>query len=212
MERGRVLSGRECAALYRHLLLEEEPARTGSLRQFAANTADPSLKVEAMLRLPQEEAPAAAAGGDLAEDLRERLEFLPAADAYREGRFRDALDRFSAQAGEDPGDAAGRDLFNAALAALGEGDVAAYASLEEALQQRNTPVGLLADLSYLGGLSFAAKGDPAAFERLNRFVQEHPEHPAHVDARLASPRFSSTRLRPGRKEAREIFESAPHAA
>lgn len=198
--------GRECAALYRHLLLEEEPARTGSLRQFAANTADPSLKVEAMLRLPQEEAPAAATGGDLAEDLRERLEFLPAATAYREGRFRDAMDRFSAQAGEDPGDAAGRDLFNAALAALGEGDVAAYASLEEALQQRNPRSGLLADLSYLGGLSFAAKGDPAAFERLNRFVQEHPEHPAHVDARLALAEIQLNQAPARPKEAREIFE------
>ena len=198
--------GRECAALYRHLLLEEEPVRTASLRQFAAKTADPSLKVEARLRLPSPEATATATGTDLSEDLLGRLRFHPAANAYREGRFRDAMARFSVQAGEERGDAAARDLFNAALAALRDGDVAAYSSLEEALRQRNPRSSLLADLSYLGGLSFAAKGDPAAFDRLNRFVQEHPKHPAHVDARLALAEIQLNQAPARPKEAREIFE------
>jgi tetratricopeptide (TPR) repeat protein len=198
--------GRDYADLYRHLLFDEEPARTGALRRLAATATDPTLRIEAALRLPPQEAPAATAGTGLAEDLRERIEFRPAATAYREGRFREAMERFSAQAGEDPGDAAGRDLFNAALAALREGDVGAYVPIEEALQRRNPRSGLLADLSYLAGLSFAAKGDPAAFDRLNRFVQEHPGHPAHVDARLALAEIQLNQAPARPKEAREIFE------
>lgn len=198
--------GRECASLYRHLLFEAEPARSVALRQFAASTTDPSLKAEAILRLPQPEIPVDAKRESLAGDLRERLEFVPAATAYREGRFRDAMERFSTQAGEEPGGGAGRDLFNAALAAIRGGDVAAFAALEEALQRRNPRSDLLAELGYLAGLSFAAKGDPAAFERLNRFVQEHPGHSANVDARLALAEIQLNQAPARPREAREIFE------
>lgn len=199
--------GREYARLYRSLLLDGEPARSEALRQIAVNAADPSLKTEIFLRLEADPAPGVPVPQELAEDLKERLEFLPAAKSYREERFREAMDRFAALAGEDSGDSGERDLFNAALAALRGGDTAAYASLEEALRSRNPRSGLLADLSYLGGLSLAARNDPAAFDRLNRFVQEHPDHPAGVDARLALAEIQLNQAPARPKEAREIFEN-----
>lgn len=198
--------GRAYAVLYRHILLDDEPSRTEALRKLSDHTADPSLKMEALLRLPQEAGSLVAPAKSLAEDLRERLDFLPAATAYRESRFRDAMDRFSAQAGEDSGDAGERDLFNAAISALRGGDRNSYDSLEEALRQRNPRSGLLAELRYLAGLSFAAVGDASAFDRLNRFVQEFPEHPANVDARLALAEILLNQAPAHPKEAREIFE------
>jgi outer membrane protein assembly factor BamD (BamD/ComL family) len=199
-------AGREAARLYRQILLGAEPERTRSLQEFAAATADPALRAEALLRVA---APGEAAARDeerLPDDLRQRLAFAPAAAAYREGRFEEALRLFSVPApggGEDAGE---RDLFNAALSALRLGDAGAYGSLEEALARSNPRSLLLVDLSYIGGLFFAAKGDPAGIERLSRFVGEHPEHPANIDARLALAEIHLNQAPARPREAREAFE------
>jgi len=198
-------AGREAARLYRQILLGAEPERTRSLREFAEATADPALRAEALLRVA---APGEAARDEerLPDDLRQRLAFAPAAAAYREGRFEEALRLFSVPASGGGEDAGERDLFNAALAALRLGDAGAYGSLEEALARRNPRSLLLVDLSYIGGLFFAAQGDPAGIERLNRFVGEHPEHPANIDARLALAEIHLNQAPAHPKEAREAFE------
>lgn len=198
--------GREAAALYRHLLLDEEPARSEALRRFAAETADPALRLEARFRLGEFDAADETAAG-AAPDLRERLGFARGASSYAAGRFGEAARHFAALAEGDGGEAGDRDLFNAALASLRDDDGETFAALSSRLAARHPRSSLLADLGYLGGLSLAAKGDPGAFDRLNAFVRDHPEHSSSIDAHLALAEIHLNQAPARPREAGEILES-----
>lgn len=198
--------GREAAVLYRHLLLDDEPARSESLRRFAAETDNAALKLEARLRLGEFDAADATVAAS-APDLRERFDFARGAFSYAAGRFDEAARHFASLAGRDAGEAADRDLFNAALASLRQDDMDAFAANVSSLAERNPRTGLLADLGYLGGLSLASKGDPGAFDRLNAFVRDHPEHPAHIDARLVLAEIHLNQAPARPREAAEILEA-----
>lgn len=195
--------GKEIARLFQIILLGDTATRDADLDAFAAATADPALKVEAGLRLTD---PPTLAAGDLSADLRERLDFSIGSRAYLSGAFAEAARHFATLAEQGRGETASRDLFNAAVAALRGDDPATFAALEETLAQHNPRSEYLADLSYLGGLHFAAKGDPDAFDRLTSFVQEHPDHAANIDAQLALAEIHLNQAPARSRAAREIFD------
>lgn len=195
--------GQETARLFQIVLLGDLAMRETDLSAFAAATTDPALKVEAALRLTD---PPALAAGDLAADLRERLDFSIGSRAYLAGAFAEAARHFTTLAEQSGGEAASRDLFNAALAALRGDDSATFTALEETLARHNPRSGYLADLSYLGGLHFAAKGDPSALDRLTAFVQEHPDHASNIDAQLALAEIHLNQAPARSRAAREIFD------
>lgn len=195
--------GKETARLFQIVLLGDPATRESDLSAFAATTTDPALKVEASLRLTD---PPALAAGDLAADLRERLDFSIGSRAYLAGAFAEAARHFTTLAEQNGGEAASRDLFNAAVAALRGDDAATFTALEETLARHNPRSGYLADLSYLGGLHFAAQGDPSAFERLTAFVQEHPDHASNIDAQLALAEIHLNQAPARSRAAREIFD------
>jgi len=195
--------GKETARLFQIVLLGDAVSREADLSAFAAATTDPVLKVEAALRLTD---PPALAAGDLAADLRERLDFSIGSRAYLAGAFAEAARHFTTLAEQSGGEAASRDLFNAAVAALRGDDATTFAALEETLARHNPRSGYLADLSYLGGLHFAAQGDPSAFDRLTAFVQEHPDHASNIDAQLALAEIHLNQAPARSRAAREIFD------
>lgn len=195
--------GQETARLFQLILLGETATRENDLGAFAAATTDPALKVEAALRLID---PPALAAGDLAADLRDRLDFSIGSRAYLAGAFAEAARHFATLAEQSGGEAASRHLFNAAVAALRGNDAATFAALEETLARHNPRSGYLADLSYLGGLHFAAQGDPSAFDRLTAFVQEHPDHASNIDAQLALAEIHLNQAPARSRAAREIFD------
>lgn len=197
--------GRDAVRLFRILFFESGPTRDAALQEFAKEADDPLLRREAEFRIGQAQTEESAFL-DLPGDLQERIGFSIASDAYLKGRFEEAAERFANLGSRLGGEAADDQLFNAALSALRANDPSLFASLEESLARRNPRTTRLADLSYLGGLYFASTGDPSAFERLNRFVQEHPGHPFHVGARLALAEIHLNQAPPRPREAREVFE------
>ncbi len=208
--------GREAARLWHLLLLAPEDRRSADLQAFAGTTTDPALRAEAALHLgaiasagidsTAADAATLAPPADLPPDLRERLDFAAGSRAYLGGRFAEAASLFSRLAEQQSGSASARQLFNAAVASLRGEDAAGFAAFEEALARGNPRSGYLADLSYLGGLYLAAKGDPAAFDRLGAFVQEHPDHPANIEARLALAEIHLNQAPARPSAARGIFE------
>lgn len=195
--------GQETARLFQIVLLNDPATRESDLSAFAAAATDPALKAEASLRLSD---PPALTASDLAADLRERLDFSIGSRAYLAGAFAEAARHFTTLAEQSGGEAASRDLFNAAVAALRGDDSATFAALEETLARHNPRSGYLADLSYLGGLHFAAEGDPSAFDRLTAFVQEHPDHASNIDAQLALAEIHLNQAPARSRAAREIFD------
>lgn len=199
--------GREVALLVRHDLLDEEPARSEALSAIATSHPDPGLRGEARLRLGE-----APPEGDLPAALRERWQFSFAADAFEAGDFEAASRLFAAAAESESGESAGRDLYNAALAALRHDDAAAFERHERDLEARYPRSRRLADLRYLGGLYLASRGAPSAFERLKSFVQTQPGHPALLDAKLALAEIHLNQAPARPREAREIFDSLRNEA
>lgn len=196
--------GKETARLFEIILLAETQARESGLRTFANSATDPSLKAEALLRLSE---PTDADPSDLAIDLRERIGFSIGSRAYLAGAFTEAARHFTTLAKETKGEAASRNLFNAAIAALRGEDFETFAALEETLARLHPRSGSLADLSYLSALHFAARGHPTAFDRLTAFVQEHPGHASHVDALLALAEIHLNQAPARSRAAREIFDA-----
>jgi len=209
--------GREAAALFRVLLLPRESDARETLRDLAASLGDPDLREECRLRLAELEprpagtaSPSTSTAGipasSLAPDILSRLDFSAARATYHTRAFEQAARRFIELADSQSGEERSRNLYNAAVAALQNDDGTAFAAYESALARNNPRSLLLADLSYLGGLYFAAKGDPLAFERLNTFTRENPDHPANVEAQLALAEIHLNQAPARPQAAREIFE------
>lgn len=202
--------GRELAALYRSHLLDEEPTRSETLRRLADSSQDPLLKREALLRLEETEF-GEASGQDelppeaLQADLGDRLDHARATHLYASEQFEETLQHFTALAERSRGERADRALFNAAVTALRSDAPETFTRLVKRLSKRNPRSPLLADLGYLGGLALAAKGEPGAFERLQTFVREHPDHPSHIDARLALAEIHLNQAPARPREASEIL-------
>ncbi|NLT71771.1 MAG: hypothetical protein GXX91_13930 [Verrucomicrobiaceae bacterium] len=207
--------GREAASLFRILLLHgEEDHKRETLREFAKTSVDPELREECRLRLAELAGPADSASStgpvpaepDLAPDLRRRIRFAAVKAVYDAGDFALAARKCIESADARTGGERGLYLYNAALCALQSDDSTAFAAYEEALARNNPRSPFLADLSYLGGLYFASKGDSRAFERLNAFTREHPDHPANVEAQLALAEIHLNQAPARPRAARAIFE------
>ncbi|MBP6784852.1 MAG: hypothetical protein KA152_13745 [Verrucomicrobiales bacterium] len=204
--------GRDAVRLFRIILLSETTALPGGLKTYLETEADPELKLECRLRLAElesqkertfaEEAPAISTSPDLLD----RYSFSLAKANYRARSFDLAAKQFIDLADQNLGEARSRNLFNAAVSALQNDDGTAFTAYEEALLQNNPRSILLANLSYLGGLYFAAKGDPKAFERLNTFIREHPDHPSNVEAQLALAEIHLNQAPARPQVVRDIFE------
>ncbi|MCB1203221.1 MAG: hypothetical protein KDN18_03095 [Verrucomicrobiae bacterium] len=198
--------GREALQLFRILFFTPDASRDSALRAFADATDDPVLRIEAKFRLGLA-TPEGNGESSIPRDLQERIGFSLASADYLESRFEEAAERFATLAGRLDGEEADDQLFNAALSALRANDPGLFSSIEESLVHRNPRSPRLASLGYLGGLYFAATGDPTAFDRLNRFVQENPGHPFHIEARLALAEIHLNQAPPRPREAREVFEA-----
>lgn len=199
--------GRDTARFFQIALFEEGETREPDLAAFARDTTDPHLQLEASLRLTAAEPSLFPADQpDLAADLRERIDYTTGSRAFLAGRFAEASAHFARLAAESRGESAARDEFNAAIAALRGNDPATFTAIEETLARRLPGSDLLADLGYLGGLSLAAAGDPTAFDRLSAFVQQHPDHPANIDARLALAEIHLNQAPARSRAAREILD------
>ncbi len=201
--------GREAASLFRLLLLHgEENHKREALQEFAETLGDPDLREECRLRLAEHGVPPAAIPNDpnLAPDILSRVRFAAVKAAYDAGDFPLAARKCIESADARTGGERGRHLHNAALCALQSDDSVAFAAYEEALTRNNPRSPFLADLSYLGGLYFASKGDLRAFERLNAFTREHPDHPANVEAQLALAEIHLNQAPARPQAARAIFE------
>jgi len=215
-ETGVDFAGREAAALFRPLLLPGSGDLHETLQTLAKRLSHPDLREECRLRLAElasrpagngaGAAAAEIAAGSLAPDILNRLDFADARATYRTRAFSDAARRFIELADSRIGEERSRNLYNAAVSALQNDDGSAFAAYEEALSRNNPRSLFLADLSYLGGLYFAAKGDPLAFERLNTFTRENPDHPANVEARLALAEIHLNQAPARPQAAREIFD------
>jgi TolA-binding protein len=209
-------AGREAAALFRPLLLPGSDDLHETLQTLAKRLSHPDLREECRLRLAElasrpagngaGAAAAEIAAGSLAPDILNRLDFADARATYRTRAFADAARRFIEIADSRIGEERSRNLYNAAVSALQNDDGSAFAAYEEALSRNNPRSLFLADLSYLGGLYFAAKGDPLAFERLNTFTRENPDHPANVEAQLALAEIHLNQAPARPQAAREIFD------
>lgn len=207
-------AGREAAALFRPLLLPGAEDVRETLRLLSENLVDPDIREECRLRLAGLESRPAGNGttsaeiaaGSLAPDILDRLDFSEARATYRSRAFVEAARRFIELADSQIGEERSRNLYNAAVAALQNDDGAAFAAYEAALALNNPRSHFLADLGYLGGLYFAAKGDPLAFERLNAFTRENPDHPANVEAQLALAEIHLNQAPARPQAAREIFD------
>ncbi len=217
-EKKAAFPGHEAASVFRIILLPSGRNTFVSLRDLEGRLSDPGLRAEAGLRLSELEsrptgknggndAATVAPGTSLAPDLLERLDFAEARATYRARAFEEAARRFVELADSQIGEKRSRNLYNAAVSALQNDEGPAFAAYEEALTRNNPRSPLLADLSYLGGLYFAAKGDPLAFERLNTFTRENPDHPANVEAQLALAEIHLNQAPARPRAAREIFDS-----
>lgn len=215
--------GREAVALFRLLLLPDEGDRRDKLRKLAGDLNDPDLREECHLRLagiesasaviaeeaanPDSPADPISAVSGFAPDIVSRSRFSEAKADHGRRDFALAAQKFIALADSQAGEERSRNLYNAALCALQNDDSTAFAAYEEALALNNPRSHFLADLSYLGGLYFAAKGDLPAFERLHAFTRENPHHPAHVEAQLALAEIHLNQAPARPQAARAIFES-----
>lgn len=193
----------EVARLFRIILLGNPETRTADLRQFAGQTGDPALKLEAGVRLGE----AAEGTPGIDPELLTRLDFAMADQAFRAGRFGEAAGLFSSFAELLSGESAARNRYNAAIAALRNNDPEEFARQEEACRASDPRSPYLVDLGYVGGLYFASRGEVAAFDRLNSFVLENPDHPANVNARLALAEIHLNQAPARPAAAREISES-----
>ncbi len=215
-ETGPSFPGREAAALFRPLLLPNENDLDETLRELAETLTHPDLKEECRLRRAELNARPAArrtgspveemATGSLAPDILRRLDFATAREAYRRRAFDETARHFIELADSQVGEERSRNLYNAAVSALRNDDGAAFFAYEEALARNNPRSLFLADLTYLGGLYFAAKGDPLALDRLNAFTRENPDHPANVEAQLALAEIHLNQAPARPQAARRIFE------
>ena len=136
----------------------------------------------------------------------DRHSYIESITAYRRDEFNLAARQFLNQASGQTGENRFRNDYNAAVAFLQDGDFEAFSSAYDELSQANPRSKLLADLSYLGGLFLASRGDPNAFEHLQTFIREHSDHPSNVEARLAFSEIHLNQVPARPQAAREVFE------
>ncbi|MEX2579487.1 MAG: hypothetical protein WD342_10560 [Verrucomicrobiales bacterium] len=202
------------AAEYYEVVLAAEPDELPSaLKRFLDDAGDHRFALEARLRLAEHPENG---GGDplpawdkdvpMESRLAEQLDFSRAAAKYRSALFEEASEAFLSLAERQTGEKQALNLYNAALAALRGDDETTFAIVEEKLSETAPRPPFLADLKYLGGLFFAAKGDPKALTRLTSFVRDYPDHSANVEAQLAVAEIHLNQAPARPQAAREIFE------
>ena len=163
--------------------------RETELRKFYNSAAPTPLRTEAKIRLLQfgteEEEVEEDFASSIPPRLVDRLTFAESVAHFRNNEYDEAIENFSQSAAAANGDQKERRLFNAAISALKAGAIGKFTVIRKRLGEIAPESKLLPDLDYLGGLFYASKGDPQAFDLLNSFVQRYPDHPNSVDAQLA---------------------------
>ncbi len=205
--------GYSAARLFRILLLPDSD-KVQELDNFVAGDADPSIQLEFRLRKEEyknrsrdkDDLSKADTFASASAPLIERFRFAAAEASYLDGAFETAARQFIEMADTASGESRSRTLYNAAIAALRNNDATSFTAHEEALARINPRSPLRADLIYIGGLYYAAQGDPKAFERLNTLIREHPEHGSNVEAQLALAEINLNQAPARPQTAREIFD------
>jgi len=140
------------------------------------------------------------------EGIGERMKFAAAKNDYQAGLFEEASGKFLDLAANQNGREESLNLYNGAVSALKANDETTFQQISKKLSETDPRSDLLADLEYLGGLYFAANGNPEAFEILNSFVRDHPDHPANIEAQLALAEIHLNQVPARPQAARKIFE------
>lgn len=206
--------GREAAALFRLVFAVEDESRLEKIAALTPRLEHPALRKEAAFRSGKFPPPSGSSAdlepgvtASLPADLALRTSFREASSLLEKGEFTSAGEIFLKLAESEEGSNRERHLFNAILTALRANQPEVFAAREEELARSNPRSPLLAEVDYFAGLHFAGKDDARAFERLGRFVSDHPEHPLNVEARIALAEIHLNQAPPRPEAAREILEA-----
>lgn len=200
----------EAARLFEAILTKPLEERVSRLTGYLGGSPPPELAMEAELRIRQlaqnPEIDTTESTRVIPGDLRNRLQFGNSSALYFSGQFEKAAKSFQETAAAEKGNFRATSLHNAAVSALRAEDIALFSSIRRDLRTSDPRSPLLADLDYIGGLYYASRGDSKAFDMLNAFVRERPDHPAHVDAQLALAEIQLNQAPARPLAAREIVD------
>lgn len=146
--------------------------------------------------------------------LTSRLANLEAVLAFVRGHAAAAADRFARSVDSSPNAAIRAvNAFNAALAAAQAGDAEAYARYAAIVAGAAGPGSTLpGDLALERGLNEAARSSAIAFEILEGFHREHPEHPRVADAEISLAELYLTQVPAQPVAARDQLEETKQRA
>ncbi len=207
---------RQLAAQYYNILIDSNPNEeqlVERLETFITQNPKHPLSREALLMLGSISPSTALqfSGNENAEEsimLKRQINFNSAVKQFQEKSFDDAKDTFLEVSSQLEGRQRERALFNSAIASLYSGDDQTFASLEKDFaKDGNFASAMHADLLFLGGLFYASKANPQAFNLLTRFTQSYPEHTSFVDARLALAELYLNQVPAQPLAAREVFKT-----
>ncbi|MEM9280285.1 MAG: hypothetical protein AAGA96_00525 [Verrucomicrobiota bacterium] len=197
---------------YQNAWLADEDTAIDYLKRLATVDPPQAFTLEARARLEERMPPdgldwsVTPQSSQVDLGLEERLLFLSSRDAFINQEFDRAARQFMSLAARDSGENQLRHTYNAALAALRDGDFQSFQAASTRLKEIQPDSSLIANLKYLGGLLLAAQGDPNAFEQLQAFIRDHPNHEFNIEARLALAEIHLNQVPARPQAAREIFE------
>jgi tetratricopeptide (TPR) repeat protein len=198
------------AGLFQWLIPFPAATQIPRLEEYLDSSPPPELAAQARIRL-------AALGRaevlrdykseqELPPELKEFIQFSRGLIEFRADNFAKSAQQFLEMAEFRHGRDRNRYLYNAAISELRADDITAFTAREVEIAAENPRSSLLPNLTYLGGIYYAGKGDPRAFERLNSFINGNPGHELNVDARLALAELHLNQAPARPNAAREILE------
>jgi outer membrane protein assembly factor BamD (BamD/ComL family) len=203
-------AAQDAAGLFQWLIPSYSADQIPNLEAYLNSSPPPELVTECRIRLAslgRDESIRDYNGAEeLGPELNELIQFSKGMVEFRAKNFKAAARQFLEMADARKGRDRNRYLYNAAIAELEEDDVAAFDAQEMEIAAKNPRSPLLPNLTYLGGIYYAGKGDPRAFERLNSFINSNPDHELNVEARLGLAELQLNQAPARPNAAREILE------
>lgn len=181
------------------------------LEDLASKTKEESVIAEIQLRLSLIDSKRLLKNGESESlysdaDLVARHDFLRTSSLYQKGRFEDTTEQFVASANRLNGQSRSASLYNGAVSTLQAGNLEQFEKIRKRLREIDPTSPLNSELTFLLGLSLAAKGEPTAFEILSQFTGDNPNHIRFVEVQLAMAEIQLNQAPARPKAARDIFE------
>jgi len=142
---------------------------------------------------------------ELHPDLIARFRYTEATQSFQKKAFQQAILKFEAAAVSKNGKERQRALYNTAVVALYSDDEDLFEKLRKQLLEFDEKAPEIGDLLYLTGLHYASEGSGKAFDALNKFVRNFPNHSSLIEAELALAEIHLNQVPPRPQSAREIF-------